>query len=398
MRSVLAKKLSRPSGPRAARGPRRIVGRGHDARCIGCRGQLAGEPDAVAVRQVDVEQHGLGGELGHGGARLRQGARLTDDVVAALGQHRTDKFAEGGVVVDEEDRHGHGPSLRSATGRGNGANSRLAERDVSADGGATAPWALDRERASQRGDAVAQARESAPQRQRSATDTVVLDREPQPPVDPLRGDMRLVRAGVLRYVRERLRSDEVRRRLHRGREPIVRDVDGDRQRRALGQRLHGGSKAVVCQDRRVDAAGELAQLVDGGTRVLDALVEQRLEIRRDIRAALGELQGHHRMDQALLRAVMEVTHHAPALLIARLHDAGAGREQLVAGRRVRDRRGDQLREARQPDLRARRQRLRLIGPGDERSHTRPSTTTGAPTSERMPSSRSSAASSPEAFS
>ena len=62
-------------------------------------------------------------------------------------------------------------------------------------------------------------------------------------------------------VGQRLGHDEVGGRLdRRGQALVDRDLDLDGHRRALGQRGDRGRQAAVGEDRRVDAAGELAQL------------------------------------------------------------------------------------------------------------------------------------------
>ncbi len=62
---------------------------------------------------------------------------------------------------------------------------------------------------------------------------------------------------------ERLRDDEVRRRLdRRGKSPIGQPPEGRRDRRTIARAVIAGQTGLG-QDRRVDPAGELAQLLDG---------------------------------------------------------------------------------------------------------------------------------------
>ena len=98
-------------------------------------------------------------------------------------------------------------------------------------------------------------------------------------------------AGVLDHVGERLRDHVVRggldglRQLDRGRV----DLDGDRQ--SGGERLERRGEAPVGEDGRMDAAGELAQLVESGGELLACGLEHRLGRRRvalDLR--LGQAQ------------------------------------------------------------------------------------------------------------
>ncbi|MEJ7721883.1 MAG: hypothetical protein WKF58_16290 [Ilumatobacteraceae bacterium] len=68
----------------------------------------------------------------------------------------------------------------------------------------------------------------------------------------------------------------------------------------------------------MDAAGEVAQLVDGFAEILHRLRQDRSDSRAGVavQACLGQPQGQRDRDQALLRAVVQVALDAPALGIA----------------------------------------------------------------------------------
>ena len=96
-----------------------------------------------------------------------------------------------------------------------------------------------------------------------AADAVVVDLDDRVAVDPGDADPRGGRVRVLADVGERLRDDVERCRLDRSRQPFVghrRELDG--QRRARGQALDRRAEAAVGEHRRMDAAGELAQLCE----------------------------------------------------------------------------------------------------------------------------------------
>ena len=82
-------------------------------------------------------------------------------------------------------------------------------------------------------------------------------------------DRRLARVGVLGHVGQRLGDDEVGGRLDRRRQPLVRHLgELDRHRRAAGERLERAPEAAVGQHRGVDAARQLAQLLERGLQLL----------------------------------------------------------------------------------------------------------------------------------
>jgi hypothetical protein len=79
---------------------------------------------------------------------------------------------------------------------------------------------------------------------------------------------------------------------------------------------------VVSEHRRVDPAGELAQLLDRELDLLAGLGDQLCGVRRLGREPrLGEGERHSDADQALLRTVVQVTLDPPPLGIGGSDDA-----------------------------------------------------------------------------
>ena len=143
-------------------------------------------------------------------------------------------------------------------------------------------------------------------------------------------DLRRGAAGVLGGVGQRLGDDEVGGGLDDRREPAVEPgVDLHRQRAALAERLDGGRQAAVGQHRRGDAAGQVAQLLDG-VGGLDAGVAHQLGgLGVIVQAVLGAAELHAQRDQAGLRAVVQV-----ALDPAQLGGLGVQRAAAGAGEHV----------------------------------------------------------------
>ena len=102
--------------------------------------------------------------------------------------------------------------------------------------------------------------------------------------------------------------------------------------------------------------------------------------------AARELQRDDRVDQPLLRAVVQIADHPPALVVGRRHDPRPRRRQLRPRLGVRDRRRDQLGEARRAATRCPPAAARPAATSTTMTpQRRPSTTIGAPTAERPPS-------------
>jgi hypothetical protein len=130
---------------------------------------------------------------------------------------------------------------------------------------------------------------------------------------------------VLADVRQALRDDEVGGGLHLVGQPFVRRGDHPRGNgRACGEILQRGVEAPVAEDRGMDAAGQVAQLLQREAGLLPRLAHELgcLGIARG-RALLGHAQVERQGDEALLRAIVEVALDPPALRVRRLDDAGA---------------------------------------------------------------------------
>ena len=92
---------------------------------------------------------------------------------------------------------------------------------------------------------------------------------------------------------------------------------GDR----AGHRRQGGVEAPVGEDRRVDAAGEVAQLDQRLLGLAVGVVDQgpgRVGV--GVELLLGPAQVHGQGDQSLLRAVVQVALDAAALDLDRVDD------------------------------------------------------------------------------
>ncbi|MFN8233033.1 MAG: hypothetical protein U0V56_06065 [Actinomycetota bacterium] len=79
---------------------------------------------------------------------------------------------------------------------------------------------------------------------------------------------------------------------------------------------------AIGQQRRVDAAGQVAQVLEGRRRLVADLGEQRASpFRIALDQSVGELQLDRERDQLLLRAVVDVALQASSLVVLGLHDA-----------------------------------------------------------------------------
>ena len=148
----------------------------------------------------------------------------------------------------------------------------------------------------------------------------------------------------------------------------------------------------MCESRGKDAVSELAQLRVAALGVLQRLVDEPL--RRSFSArerTLSQLQRHDRMDQPLLRAVVEVAHDAPPCLI-RLGEQT--RSEAVSWSRLSafaiavpsSSANCTIRSSVSAGGACSRRHWETVRP-----QSRPSTMIGAPTVERTPMSRTSSA-------
>ena len=149
------------------------------------------------------------------------------------------------------------------------------------------------------------------------------------------GDVHGGRLGlrVLGHVGERLGRDEVGGGLDgaaaswRPGTPLIRTGTGAR----VGERLQRRAEAAVAEERRVDAAREVAQLLHRELGLLARLGDQaRGRAAGSLcQARLGEAEREGDGDQPLLGAVVQVALDAPALLVGGGDDALAGAAQVV---------------------------------------------------------------------
>ena len=243
------------------------------------------------------------------------------------------------------------------------------QRDLGRDERAAHHRAVDQEPSVEGLEPVAQA-DQTPSVRPGAAGTVVSYGDAQGPVLDAHADLRALRTGVLDDVRQRLGHDEVGGRLHHGRQPADRHIGGDRQRHPRHEHLHARAQAAGPERRGQDPLRQVAQLVVRPSRVFERLGQERL---RSLVTLLmrprRELQRDDRVHESLLRPVVEVTDDTPALLVGGRHDARAGRGDLRAAVGVRDRRGDEIGEAGEPPLGARRQRLGALRRGDDAPKT-----------------------------
>ena len=125
---------------------------------------------------------------------------------------------------------------------------------------------------------------------------------------------------------------------------------------------------------------QLAQLAVALLRLLERLAEERLGLSVFVpERSLSQLGRHDRVHQPLLRAVVQIPHHAAAGLVSGGQQARPRGDELVTAVGIRDRGVEQLGELR---LRS------SVSPGGDRSppqlamitpQSRPSTTIGTPT-------------------
>jgi len=190
---------------------------------------------------------------------------------------------------------------------------------------AAAGRALDEEAAVERLDAVAEPAQAGALRVVGAAHPVIRhldDDSVAGNADPY-GDRPRFR--VLRDVRERFRDDVEDRHLDRARQrPVEVDLELDRDARALGQRLERGREAAIGEDRRMEAARQLAELLKGERELLARTAEDRRgSVRIDPELRLGEPEGERERDEALLGAVVEVPFEPPPLGVGRVDEPRA---------------------------------------------------------------------------
>ena len=140
-----------------------------------------------------------------------------------------------------------------------------------------------------------------------------------------------VGAGVLGGVGQRLGGHEVGRALHRRRRAL-RDVDRQRHvhRRGVGQRGERRLQTAVGQHRRMDAAGQVAQLAQrllGAGAGLGEQLAGPLGIVGEL--LLGHAQAHAQRHQPSLGAVVEVALDPAKLAVLDVDGTGPARLQRL---------------------------------------------------------------------
>ena len=178
------------------------------------------------------------------------------------------------------------------------------------------------------GDAVLEAGEARASPDDGSADPVVRDGDEQCPVLPDRAHRHTGRGRVANGVRERLAGDEVRGGLDAGLDALGWHVDVDRDRRRARQVGERGRQAVV-QPRRPNTSGDLAEVADRFSDLLDDAIESGGEDRgtaweRPLQPAHLDAERH----EALLRAVVEISLETASLLVARFDDPDARRLDL----------------------------------------------------------------------
>src|SRR5207245_7883758 len=204
------------------------------------------------------------------------------------------------------------------------ASSAYPQRDFGPDRRSLAGAALDLERSVQGADPVGQSPQARSLRGIGPADAVVRDLDVRGAVQlgDLDADERGLR--VFRDVCERLRDDVVGRCLDGRGQARLAALDLDRQRHSRGECIQGGVEAAVREDRRMDAACELAQLLERLRELLARRVEQLLgDLGVLLQLGLGKPKRQRQRDEPLLGAVVQIPLEAPPLLVTGRDDARA---------------------------------------------------------------------------
>ena len=201
---------------------------------------------------ADVDERDVGTLVAHAREQRSGVADLGDDLEPGLGEQPGDALADQRRVVGDHDPHGISALMRRA-----GAGLALDDR-------ACASSASSRSRRPARPESA---------RRASAADAVVHDGHAKRAARALEAHRGLGRRGVLDDVRQGLRDQEVGGELDGVGQPIPdRSFHRHRKRRPPRERLDAPSQPLLAQQRRMNSAGELAQLRD---RLVDLVLRAR---------------------------------------------------------------------------------------------------------------------------
>ena len=175
---------------------------------------------------------------------------------------------------------------------------------------------MEEDPAAERLHAVLEANEAGAAAEIGTAGAVVVDGDAQDSVCGvgLDGDRERRGAGMLGRVGQRFGDDKVGRDLDRLRETARgAHVEFDRDRGAAGECFQRRPQSAFGEDGRVNAACELAQIIESGVESGRDAVQLPGEIGRRGRLRLAQLQ--RQRDQPLLGAVVQVALEALARLV-----------------------------------------------------------------------------------
>ena len=216
----------------------------------------------VARRHPDVDH----GDVGLVGADLAEQvlgvAGLAGDLESRVLEQAHEALAQQHGVLGDDD-------LQWAISC---AHTGISARRVVPDPGGR----VECQRSIQCADAVGEAAQARPAAGIRAADSIVAHFDVRVAIYPPHGDRGRARVGVLGHVGQRLGDHEVGRGLDRLGQPLAGNLDDlDRQRRADGERLDRRAEPAIGQHGRVDAAGELAQLLERARQLLLGRADHR---------------------------------------------------------------------------------------------------------------------------
>jgi hypothetical protein len=181
------------------------------------------------------------------------------------------------------------------------------------------------EAAAERGEAVGHVPQAGTERGagRVVPGSVVRHGEAQAVRGDAQRDARRGGARVLGGILQRLEAAEVDGCLGLLREPPDRvGRNGHRHRGLARLRGQGGDQSGVREQRRVDAAGEVAEVLKRARRVGPQLGKQLPGLTRiTVRRRGEQVELDRQRDQVLLRAVVQVPLKPPPRLVLRGHQA-----------------------------------------------------------------------------